>query len=137
MPGVSVTLWRASGGRRILSALVCAASCGVPASAHHSFSGFDLTSRITVTGHVASCAWINPHVMLAMDGAEADGALKRWDIELSSPGALLKLGWSPNDLRYHDRLSAIVHPLKSGAAGGLLVQLTLDDGRVLANSGAR
>jgi len=114
---------------------LCSLTAGRPAAAHHSFTMFDTTNRVTVTGVVASCEWINPHVIVEIDGAEVDGGLKRWTVELSSPGALQRLGWSHDDLRYRSRITAVVYPLKSGAPGGLLVQATLADGRVLGNSG--
>lgn len=117
-----------------LAGLVLCANA--PVFAHHSLSAFDLSSRVTVTGTVASLAWTNPHALLEIDGAEVDGGQKRWTIELASPTQLQRLGWTSGDLRYRDRVTAVVFPLKSGEPGGVLVEVTLADGRVLANGGA-
>jgi hypothetical protein len=104
-----------------------------PVLAHHSFAMFDTTNRVTVTGKVAVFEWTNPHVIIEIDGAEENGGLKRWTVELGSPGILLRRGWKYNDLKFGDKVIVVVNPLRSGEAGGLLVQATLADGRVLGN----
>ena len=104
-----------------------------PVFAHHSVAMFDTMNRITVTGKVAVFEWVNPHVIIEIDGAEENGGLKRWTVELGSPGILLRSGWKYNELKFGDRVTVVVNPLKSGEAGGLLVQATLADGRVLGN----
>ena len=37
------------------------------------------------------------------------------------------------DLKYGDKVTAIVNPLKSGQSGALLSRITMPDGRVLTN----
>ena len=128
--------WRAAGGPgRCMTLLCLVLGLATPLLAHHSFAMFDTTSRITVTGRVAVFEWTNPHVVIEIDGAEQDGGLKRWTVELGSPGILLRGGWKYNDMKFGDRVSVVVNPLKSGQPGGLLVQATLADGRVLGNGG--
>lgn len=97
---------------------------------------FDTTSRITLTGEVAVFEWTNPHAVIELDGAEDGGGRKRWTVELAGPGMLTRAGWKSSDIRHRDSLILIVNPLKSGDPGGLLVQATLADGRVLANGPA-
>ena len=104
-----------------------------PVLAHHSFAMFDTMNRVTVTGKVAAFEWSNPHVIIELDGAEENGGLKRWTVELGSPGSLLRGGWKHNELKFGDTLIVVVNPLRSGEAGGLLVQATLADGRILGN----
>src|SRR5712671_5096695 len=57
-------------------------SAGSPVAAHHSYTAFESKSRITVTGKVAAFEWINPHVIIEIDGAEENGGLRRWTVEL-------------------------------------------------------
>jgi hypothetical protein len=42
-------------------------------------------------------------------------------------------GWKFKDLKYGDKVTAIVSPLKSGQSGALLSSITMPDGRVLGN----
>ena len=114
---------------------MCLALGATPMVAHHSFAMFDTTSRITVTGKVAVFEWTNPHVIIEIDGAEASGGVKHWTVELGSPGILLRGGWKFNDVKLKDTLTVVINPLKTGQPGGLLVQVTLADGRVLGNGG--
>jgi hypothetical protein len=104
-----------------------------PLIAHHSFAMFDTMNRVTVTGRVAVFEWTNPHVIIEIDGAEENGGFKRWTVELGSPSALLRGGWKYNELKFGDKVSVVVNPLRSGDAGGLLVRATLADGRILGN----
>jgi hypothetical protein len=107
-------------------------SAGTPVGAHHSYASFE-KKRITLTGKVAAFAWTSPHVIIEIDGAEENGGLRRWRVELGSPGVLSRAGWKSSDLKFGDRLIVVVNPLLSGEAGGLLVEATLADGRVLGN----
>ncbi len=106
-----------------------------PLRAHHSFAMFDTTSRLTLTGSVAAFEWTNPHVIIEIDVSDDNGAVKQWTIELGSPSILMRGGWKFSDLKHGDKVTLLVNPLKNGQPGGLLVQATLPDGRVLGNGG--
>jgi Family of unknown function (DUF6152) len=116
----------------VLAALVCGA---VPALAHHSFAMFDTTRRVTMVGTVTAFQWTNPHAYIELDVAdEGPGKdVKHWTIELGSPSILMQGGWKFKDLKYGDRITVVVSPLKSGQPGALLTRITMPDGRVLGN----
>jgi len=42
-------------------------------------------------------------------------------------------GWKFKDLKYGDKVTVVISPLKSGQQGGLLVRINMPDGRVLGN----
>ena len=101
---------------------------------HHSFAMFDTTKQVTLVGTVAAFEWTNPHAYIELDvPAEAGGAPKHWTIELGSPSILQQAGWKFKDLKFGDKITAVVNPLKSGQAGALLSRITMPDGRVLTN----
>ena len=129
---------RTSGGRAaqslVLATLVW--SAGQRLDAHHSLAAFETSTRVTVAGKVAALDWGNPHVIVEIDGAEDNGGVRRWTVELASPTVLARAGWKSSDLKYGDSVSVVVNPLKNGDAGGLLVQATLADGRVLEGGSA-
>ena len=108
-----------------------------PALAHHSFTMFDMSKRITLTGTVTSFEWSNPHAYIEIDVPGDDGAPKHWSIELGSPSILMGSGWKFSSLKKGDKPTLIVNPLKSGQAGGFLFTATLPDGRALSNGPQR
>ena len=104
-----------------------------PALAHHSFAMFDTANKVTLTGAVTTFEWTNPHAYIEIDVPDGKGAVKHWSIELGSPSILMQAGWKFSALKSGDRVTLVVNPLKSGQPGGLLLQATLADGRVLGN----
>jgi hypothetical protein len=108
-----------------------------PAIAHHSFAMFDTTRRVTLAGTVTAFEWTNPHAYIELDVPDDKGVVKHWSIELGSPSILMQGGWKFKDLKYGDKVTAIVNPLKNGDAGALLSSITMPDGRVLGNGPGR
>jgi|SRR6516225_10765974 hypothetical protein len=104
-----------------------------PALAHHSFAMFDTVNKVTITGTVTTFEWTNPHAYIEIDVPDAHGTVKHWSIELGSPSILLQSGWKYTMLKSGDRVTLLVNPLRNGQPGGMLVQATLSDGRVLGN----
>ena len=123
--------------RRIAMAAATALIAVAPAPAHHSFTMFDMTKRITLTGNVTSFEWSNPHAYIEIDVPGEDGELKHWSIELGSPSILQSSGWKFSSLKKGDKTTLVINPLKSGLAGGFLYTATLPDGRVLSNGPMR
>ena len=100
---------------------------------HHSFAMFDTTKAVTLVGTVTAFEWTNPHAYIELDVSGDAGAIKHWTIELGSPSILQQAGWKFKDLKFGDKVTALVSPLKSGQAGALLSRITMPDGRVLTN----
>jgi len=100
---------------------------------HHSFAMFDTTKPVTLVGTVTAFEWTNPHAYIELDVAGEAGAVKHWTIELGSPSILQQAGWKFKDLKFGDKVTAVVSPLKSGQSGALLSRITMPDGRVLTN----
>jgi hypothetical protein len=94
---------------------------------------FDTTKAVTLVGTVTAFEWTNPHAYIELDVPGDAGATKHWTIELGSPSILQQAGWKFKDLKYGDKVTAIVNPLKSGQSGALLSRITMPDGRVLTN----
>ena len=123
---------------RCTATVVAAALIAVaPALAHHSFTMFDMTKRITLVGTVTAFEWSNPHAYIELDAQGEAGELKHWSIELGSPSILMSSGWKFSSLKKGDKTALVINPLKSGQAGGFLYTATLPDGRVLSNGPMR
>ena len=104
-----------------------------PVVAHHSFTMFDMTKRITLNGTVTAFEWTNPHCYIEIDVPDESGAAKHWSIELGSPSILLRSGWKYSDVKPGDKVTVIVNPLRDGRPGGMLYRLTLPDGSMRGN----
>lgn len=108
-----------------------------PLAAHHSFAMFDTAKRVSLVGTVTAFEWTNPHVYIELDVSDDKGVVKHWSVELGSPSILMQAGWKFSDVKVGDKLTALINPLRNGEAGGLLMQVTLKDGRTLGNGPGR
>ena len=98
---------------------MCLASVVTPALGHHSFGMFDVTARVTLEGTIKRFDWKNPHVLIWLDTEpEAGAESETWGVEMTSPGNLLRAGWTKRSLNPGDRVSITISPLRSGNTGG-------------------
>ena len=104
-----------------------------PALAHHSFAMFDRDKQVSLTGTVRDFQWTNPHSWIEIDVPNASGGADKWGVELNSPNNLARQGWRSNVLKPGDKVTVVLNPLRSGEHGGLFLQVTLPDGRVLGD----
>jgi hypothetical protein len=102
-----------------------------PAFAHHSFAMYDHTRTITIRGEVTKFQWTNPHAYLEVDAKQKDGTTKHYSIEMTSINMMQRLGWRSNMIKAGDLVKVTVSPLLNGEAGGLMLDVTLPDGKKL------
>ena len=102
-----------------------------PAAAHHSFAMFDHARSLTLKGTVAKFQWTNPHAYIELDVPGADGKVAHYTIECTSINMLQRQGWRSNMIKAGDKVTAVISPLLDGQPGGLLLEVTLPDGRTL------
>jgi hypothetical protein len=122
---------------RLLNVLAAAIALAIPVLAHHSFTMFDTTKQITITGTVSEFQWTNPHSYIEIDVPDESGALKHWSIEMGSPSILQQSGWKFSSLKKGDKTTLVINPLKTGLAGGFLNTATLPNGKILGNGPGR
>jgi hypothetical protein len=91
----------------------------LPAHAHHSFAMFDFETTVTIEGTIRQFQWTNPHVVIWVDvpGAE-DEEPELWAVEITSPGNLMRAGWTKRSFNPGDRVSVSLGPLRNGRTGG-------------------
>jgi Family of unknown function (DUF6152) len=105
------------------------------ADAHHSFAAFDVSRLVTLEGTVKQFDWANPHVVIWVYAVpQAGGAPELWSVELTSPGNLIRMGWSRQALKAGDKVSVDIHPLRDGQHGGQFKQMIVSGtGKVYSN----
>ena len=113
-----------------LAGAVFALAAGTAALAHHSFAMFDQKKMMVLEGTVHEFQWTNPHAFIELDVTNA-GAAQRWSIELNSPNNLKRQGWVRTSLRSGEKVKVRIAPLRNGKHGGLFLDLTKPDGKVL------
>jgi hypothetical protein len=100
----------------------------VPAFAHHSFAMFDYNKEVTLVGEVKDFKWANPHIHIIINVPEG-GGVAEWDIEGATPNSIRRnQGWGANTLKPGDKISIVVHPMKDGSKGAMMVRATRADG---------
>jgi Family of unknown function (DUF6152) len=126
---------RSALGGRMLAPVVLAApmltALSTAAFAHHSFSMFDPKSEQILVGTVTAFQWTNPHTWIELDAPSADGKLTHWSIEGGSVVGLAREGWTRRTLQPGDKISLVMHPLRSGQHGGSLMGVVTAQGKVL------
>ena len=110
----------------------------VPAVAHHSFSvEYDGTKPVAFSGVVTKVEWTNPHARVYVDVTDAKGVVQTWNIELASPSALGRNGWSSRTLKVGDKVK--VDGFDGRAANTFRMNaksIVLPDGRSLFSGSA-
>ena len=123
-------------GATVLTVSFCLLLCGTSASAHHSFSAFNMQIEKSIEGIVRQVDWTNPHIWIWLDVTNEDGELETWGMEGMSPNYLARRGWTKDTLKVGDEITAIIRPLVDGSNGGMFIRTTLADGTNLTMGGA-
>ena len=82
----------------------------VPVAAHHGFdTEYDKDKVVKATGTVSRVEWTNPHMRVYVDVTDATGKVTTYNLELTSPNAIQRLGWNKNDLVVGEKVTFSAH----------------------------
>ena len=119
--------------RAKLGALIAVAGLlvsAIPVLAHHSFAAeYDPGKPVTLKGTVTRIEWTNPHARFYLDVRTEDGAVTHWNLELASPNALLRRGWTRKSLNVGDEVTVQGSAARDGSKMGNSRVLTLASGQ--------
>lgn len=94
--------------RTTMPALTCTAMLVImaqPAAAHHSHASLDMDDVRLYQGRVVKYSWTMPHVFLKIEGADENGNVVEYTVELQHPPAMARVGWSKTTWQAGDRIT--------------------------------
>ena len=116
----------------ILVAACSLLGSGAALVAHHSFSTeYDGDKTFSLKGAVSKVEWTNPHVRFYVDVVDESGKAITWNMELASPSALARNGWTSRTLKVGDQVIVQGYAAKVAANRGNVRSVVLADGRSL------
>ena len=95
---------------------------------------YDQAKTLTLRGVVTQVRWTSPHVNFSLlaDAARGQSAGTAWVLEVTSPGNLMRAGWTRTSIKVGDRIAVVVAPLRDGTHGAWCRGVTLlDSGKKL------
>lgn len=123
--------------KRYLATIVCVATMGSTANAHHSTTAFYDSDRIgEVRGRVARVRWINPHLIIEVASIDESGVERIWKIEGASVNTLERQGMSAEAIAVGDEVRVVGAMSRRGRPELLGGVLYAEDGEQLVLSGA-
>ena len=114
--------------------VILAAGLTAPLSAHHSFSGYDMSKTVTAPATLKEFRWGAPHSMVVILIKGPDGKPQEVTMGSASPASFAKQGFKPRDFKVGDKMEVTWHPSKSGATGGVLSSMKLANGRTFGDT---
>ena len=104
----------------------------LPALAHHSFAAeYDAKRPVTLHGVVTKVEWFNPHARFIIDVKDESGKVTTWNLDLASPNALRRLGWTKDFLTVGGEVTVLGVLAKDGSKLATARSVTLADGRTM------
>jgi uncharacterized protein DUF6152 len=105
--------------------------------AHHSFSTeYDGAKTFNLKGSVSKVEWTNPHARFYVDVVDEDGKMVTWNMELASPSALARNGWTSRTLKVGDQVTVTGYAAKVAPYRGNARSVVTADGRSLFGGAA-
>ena len=101
-----------------------------PVFAHHSFDAeFDRKKPVSLTGTVTKLEWMNPHVWVYLNVADASVKQVKWQCENGAPNMLKRAGWTRESIKEGDQVTIDGSLAKDGSNTCNATTLVLADGK--------
>ena len=100
--------------------------------AHHSFSAFDVETKIARTGVITCYDFIQPHILMAIEVTLDDGSKEIWQIESLVPRGWNSLGLDRDFVKLGDTATIVGFPSRDGSTEMMLSAIRTDEGELVA-----
>lgn len=122
--------------KKICGALAGLSILGLTGSlwAHHSTTAeFDVSKKITISGTLTKVDWVNPHIVVFLEGKTTSGSVESWKFESNPPAWFRRVGVGRADFvkGVGQNVTVEANRAKDGSAYGYLHKITFADGNSL------
>lgn len=101
--------------------------------AHHGSAGFDQKKPVHFIGKVSQLEWSNPHIVIHVDVAGADGKVTTWLVNTRPPNAAKRQGFSQSSLAAGTEISVDGYQALDGSNRVNGTNIALPDGRSITS----
>jgi hypothetical protein len=116
----------------LFAALAALLTLSTQLFAHHGYAAYDMQVTKTMKGTITYFMMANPHSQINLDVKNESGAVENWVVEdAGTVRAMKEQGFDFDTLKPGDAVTIVYHPAKGPGHAGLLIKVTLPDGREL------
>lgn len=112
-----------------LAGAVLVLAVASPAGAHHSAAAYDYVKTLSATGTIKTFRWSSPHCSVVIAMKDAAGKTTELSITSAAPVVYARQGFKADDFKPGQKVSISWHPGRSDPNIGVIVSMTLSDGR--------
>jgi len=100
-----------------------------PIWAHHGSAGFDQKKPVHFTGKVSQLEWTNPHIVIHLEVAGADGKVTTWLVNTLAPNAAIRRGFPKSSFAVGTEISVEGYQALDGSNHVNGTNIVLGDGQ--------
>ena len=116
--------------KNILIGLVMMTAMGA-VNAHHSFSAFDIETKIERKGLITLYEFKQPHITMEIEVTLEDGSLELWEIESLVPRRWNRSGYDKDFVKVGDIATIVGFPARNGSTQMMLSAIKGDKGELV------
>lgn len=106
-----------------------------PIWAHHGSSGFDQNKPVHFMGKVSLVEWSNPHIVIHLEVADADGKVATWLVNTLPPNAMMRQGFPETSFAVGTDLTVDGYQAEDGSNHVNGTSIVFKDGKKIATPG--
>ena len=116
-----------------LSVVMAVLLAAAPIWAHHGSAGFDQKKPVHFIGKVSLLEWLNPHIVIHLEVAGADGKVATWLVNTLPPNAAKRMGFSENSFALGTEISVEGYQALDGSNHVNGTNIVLGDGQKIVS----
>ncbi len=114
----------------VVTVLLLAAA---PIWAHHGSAGFDQNKPVHLVGKISLMGWTNPHMVIHVEVAGADGNVATWLVNTLAPNAAMRRGFSKSSFAAGTEITVNGYQATDGSNHVNGTNIVLPDGKKIVS----